>query len=108
MINLNPTEIGRRHIIDYLDIRTYQENISGKTRNNLLIDIRSLFSCMMEFDYITTNPASLIKKVSELSEKNEFYKKDALLSVDKWLAKNVYNCKIGEVLKNQIKRVVGK
>jgi hypothetical protein len=88
LINLNPTEIGRRHIIDYLDIRTYQENISGKTRNNLLIDIRSLFSCMMEFDYITTNPASLIKKVSELSEKNEFYKKDALLSVDKWLAKN--------------------
>lgn len=88
LINLNPTEIGRRHIIEYLDIRTDQENISGKTRNNLLIDIRSLFSCMIDFDYIITNPAARIKKVSELSEKNEFYKKDALLSVDKWLAKN--------------------
>ena len=88
LINQKPEELTKRHVMDYLDYRTDNDKISGRTRNNLLIDIKTLFSTMIDLDLIKENPAERIKKVKQITEKNEYYQPDDLVSLIEWLEKN--------------------
>ena len=78
LLSVNPNEITKRHIMDYLDFRTQNDGISGRTRNNLLIDLKTLFNTMIDLDFIKENPAARVKKVRQVSEKNKFYEKEEL------------------------------
>lgn len=88
LTNHKPDEINKRHIMDYLDFRTFNDKISGRTRNNLLIDIKTLFSTMIDLDLIKENPAIRIKKVKQITEKNEYFQPNDLERLNEWLEVN--------------------
>lgn len=88
LLSADVNDITKRHIIEFLDSRTFVDKISGRTRNNLLIDIKSLFSCMIDMELLKDNPAIKIKKVNQTSEKNQYYQKEELNELFEWLELN--------------------
>ncbi len=88
LLAINPNDVNRRVIMEYLDYRTTSFNISGRTRNNDLIDIKSLFSTMLDLEIIKENPATRVKKVPTSSERNEVYTDKGLNDLLKWLENN--------------------
>jgi len=88
LVNHKPEELTKRHVMDYLDYRTDNDKISGRTRNNLLIDIKTMFSTMIDLDLIKENPAIRIKKVKQITERNEYYQPNDLVRLIEWLEEN--------------------
>ena len=59
-------------IRDFLDLKFYQDNCSGRTRNNYLNTLNTFCNFLIKRKYITENPCQYIEKVKE-SEKQRVY-----------------------------------
>lgn len=81
-------EIKRKHIIAFIDQRVVQNDISNRTRNNYLIDVKSLFSKMIELELATINPCTAIKKVPVLTQKNKAFTNEEMVKINNWLCEN--------------------
>jgi integrase len=88
LLSGNPKEITKKHIMDYLDSRKSESKISARTRNNELVDLKTLFNTMIDLDFIKENPAERVKKVRTNSEKNLSYEDEELTTLFKWIAEN--------------------
>ena len=73
LLALEPNKLTKRQIMEYLDYRASVDKISGHTRNNDLIDTKSVFSTMQDLELIKENRASRIKKVVTQSDRNRVY-----------------------------------
>jgi len=97
-------------------INTWDYSLMATTWRNDLVALQTNFNMIVNIGFgkdaahNTGKPPNWVPKkynFPQPSSEIDWIDGDSLM-YDKWLAKNVYNCKIGEVLKNQIKRVVGK
>lgn len=84
-------DIKRKHIIEFLDIRVNKNGNSNRTHNNFLIDLKAIFSKMVELELVTINPCLAIKKVPSVSQKNRAFTKEEVLKINEWLNTNDYN-----------------
>lgn len=85
---ISASSISRKHLIDYLDYRLSAGSISARTRNNELINLKSLFSSMFDMELIETNPTIRIKKLPQLTKGNETYSDQEIADIFTWLEEN--------------------
>lgn len=82
-------EIGRRQISEFLFSVQAKNNLSNRTINNYLIDIRSCYSVMKKLEYIHENPADEIEFLKAKSDKHEVFDMDLLKQVSDYMAENL-------------------
>jgi integrase len=88
LLTLKAADINKKHINEFLDYRTKMGTISPRTRNNILINLKSLFSCMVDNEIIEVNPAIKIKKIAQTSTGNEVYTDGEIAKIEEWLKEN--------------------
>jgi len=88
LLDANLRDISKRHIIDFLDLRVKVDEISNRSRNNILIDIKSLYSCMVDLELLEVSPALNIKNIPQTSERNEIYSEEELSALMEWMEQN--------------------
>jgi integrase len=88
LAGINVKAVSKKHVLAFLDEQTQQRNVSNRTRNNILTDIRTLFSTMMDMELVDSNPAARIKKLKTESVKNETYTDDEVIKIFDWMDKN--------------------
>lgn len=76
--------VTKKHIIGFLDDIVQERQVSMRTRNNILTDIRTMFSTMCDLELIDINPAERIKKMRTESESNQTYTDDEVIRIFEW------------------------
>jgi len=89
--DFKPDGIKRKHILEFLDLRVNDHANSNRTRNNFLIDLKAIFSKMIELEFIIVNPCQGIKKVPCCSQKNKAFTNEEVSKINEWLSKNDTN-----------------
>ncbi len=86
LLFVNVKEVTKKYIVEFLDYKS--THVSIRTRNNILIDVKSMFSTMLDMELIDANPAERIKKFKCESERNVIYSPDELKKLFDWLREN--------------------
>jgi integrase len=88
LTEMDVRSLTQKYVLDFLDERTASGSVSLRTRNNLLIDIKSMFSTLVDGEVIDTNPAMRIKKISCASTKNALFNETQLSQMFEWMDSN--------------------
>lgn len=85
---LQSKEIGKRHIMEFLFTIQSKNNLTNRTVNNYLIDIRSCYSVMKKLEYLHENPADDIPFLLAKSDKHEVFDMDLLKKVADYMSEH--------------------
>ena len=81
--NKQPDEINRSAVYDWL--LNVSRGKSGKTRNNYLNDLSTLFEKMIELELASRNPCKGIKEVKEVVNRHQAYTAKELRAISEYL-----------------------
>ncbi len=86
--SIKPREIKRKHIQDFIEHKITVDGITNRSRNNILVDIKSLFSKMIELDYLQINPCTGMKKVPTAINMHKVHSIEQLVDISNWMKQN--------------------